>query len=485
MPRLLIVDDEPNVLYSLESALAGGDVDVVTARTARQGLAYVEAERLDAVILDVRLPDLSGLDAFDRIRAADPGLPVIIVTAFAATGTAIEAMKRGAFEYLLKPVDLHQLRELVARAVELRRRRPDGEGIPAPPEDADPIIGQSAPMQAVYKAIGRIAPQDLTVLILGESGTGKELVARALHQHSKRADRPFLAINCAAIPESLLESELFGHEKGAFTGADRQRVGKFEQAAGGTLFLDEVGDLSAAAQAKLLRLLQEQQFERVGGRELIRADVRILAATNQRLDERAAGGEFRRDLYYRLAGCTVDLPPLRDRKEDIPALADHFVRMANARLGHRVRTVTPDALAVLERHDWPGNVRELQNAVRYAVIHAVTDLVTADCLPAALRGGPVPADVERVGGYDVLAQVRGLLARGEPDVYRRVLAEVDRVVLREVLGHVRNNQVQASELLGISRTTLRAKLAADQPADPTADGDSGAATGGPASPPVP
>jgi two-component system nitrogen regulation response regulator GlnG len=319
-------------------------------------------------------------------------------------------------------------------------------------------------MQEVYKAIGRIAPQDVTVLILGESGTGKELVARALHQHSKRADRPFVAINCAAIPETLLESELFGHEKGAFTGADRQRAGRFEQASGGTLFLDEVGDLAPAAQAKLLRLLQEQQFERVGGRELIRADVRILAATNQQLNARAAGGQFRRDLYYRLNGCTISLPPLRARKDDIPALADQFVRTASARLGRRVRTITPDALEVLTRHDWPGNVRELQNAIRYAVIQAVADVVTADCLPTVLRDGSPAGPDPDPDRYEVLAHVRRLLARGEPEIYRRVLAEVDRLVLREVLAHVRDNQVHASELLGISRTTLRNKLAASPPA---------------------
>jgi two-component system nitrogen regulation response regulator GlnG len=471
MARLLIVDDEPNVLYSLQAGLAAGDLEVLTAPTGRQGIELVERKRPDVVILDVRLPDLSGLDAFEQIRAVDPHLPVIIVTAFAATGTAIEAMKRGAFEYLLKPVDLHQLRGLVGQAVALRRLHVLAHPPLAAGAEADLIVGQSAPMQEVYKAIGRIAPQDVTVLILGESGTGKELVARALHQHSKRADKPFLAINCAAIPESLLESELFGHERGAFTGADRQRVGKFEQAHGGTLFLDEVGDLTPAAQAKLLRLLQEQQFERVGGREVITADVRIVAATNQRLGDRAAAGEFRHDLYYRLNGFVIDLPPLRARKDDISVLVEHFVRLSNARLGKQVRSVTPDALNALERHHWPGNIRELQNAVRYAVIQAVTDVVTVECLPAALRGGPTTGP-QATGAYDVLAHVRSLLAQGGVDIYRQVLTEVERVMLAEVLRHVGNNQVHASELLGISRTTLRNKLAAATTGE-LAAGDSG------------
>jgi nitrogen regulation protein NR(I) len=458
--KLLIIDDEPNVLYSLKAGLAGGGYEVVTARAARPGLELVEAERPDVVILDVRLPDMGGLEAFDHIRERDPRLPVVVITAYAATETAIEATKRGAFEYLLKPVDLHHLRAVVGRAAEQRRM----QSVPAvlAGEDAagyaDRIVGRSQAMQDVYKAVGRVARQDVTVLITGESGTGKELVARAVYQHSRRADKPFLAINCAAIPDALLESELFGHERGAFTGADRQRVGKFEQADGGTLFLDEVGDMTPATQAKVLRLLQEQRFERVGGRETIATDVRVIAATNQDLEAMVAGGRFRQDLLYRLNGFTVALPALRDRREDIPHLVEHFVGLANRRLGKHVRSVATDALRVLERHPWPGNVRELQNVVRYAVIQAVGDVLTVDCLPAAVRGkAPTPAPA---GGesLDVERLVYTLLEAGEADLYRRVLSEVDRVVLGAVLRHVGGNQVHASELLGISRTTLRAKL---------------------------
>ncbi len=464
MAKLLIIDDEANILYSLQAGLESEELTIVTAKTAKRGLALLAREMPDVVIVDVRLPDLSGLEVFDRIKEQAPRVPVIIITAYATTETAIEAMKRGAFDYLLKPVDLHQLREVVHKALELRRMQsvPATFNQPEKPGD-DPIIGRSPAMQEVYKAIGRIAPQDVNVLILGESGTGKELVARAIYQHSRRADKPFLAINCAAIPDSLLESELFGHEKGAFTGADRQRIGKFEQAHGGTLFLDEIGDMSPSTQAKVLRVLQDQQFERVGGSETITVDVRVIAATNQKLEQLVAAERFRRDLYYRLNGVTITLPPLRERKEDIPLLVDHFIRLANIKLEKNVKGVSPEALRVLEAHDWPGNVRELQNVVRYAVIQAVGDVITVDCLPASVRGGTAPQPGRNADDpLDVRRLVRDLLAFGSPDIYRRVIAEVDRVVLEEVLRHVSGNQVHASELLGISRTTLRTKLTADK-----------------------
>ncbi len=461
MQTLLIVDDEPNLLYSLQAGLESEELTVATAKTARQGLGLIPKITPDAVIVDVRLPDMSGLELFEKIKALDPRLPVIVITAFAATETAIEAMKRGAFEYMLKPVDLHHLREVVERALALRRM----QSVPAVFEDeavegaADQIIGRSPVMQEVYKAIGRVAPQDVTVLILGESGTGKELVARALYQHSKRADKPFVAINCAAIPDSLLESELFGHEKGAFTGADRQRVGKFEQANGGTVFLDEIGDMAAATQAKVLRILQEQHFERVGGRETITTDVRVIAATNRKLDELVAAEKFRSDLLYRLNGVTIALPPLRERKEDITLLAEHFIRLCNRKLEKNVTSIAPDSLRLLDAHEWPGNVRELQNVIRYAVIQAVGEVLTADCLPASIRGATAaPPGSATVPPLDVVRLVRDLLATGTPDIYRAVIGEVDRAVLSEVLRHVHNNQVHASEMLGISRTTLRAKL---------------------------
>ncbi len=457
MPKLLIIDDEPGILYSLKAALESDDTVVVTAPTAKLGMAAVAREKPDAVILDVRLPDMSGLDAFVHIREGDPHLPVVIITAHGNTDTAIEAMKRGAFEYLLKPVDLHQLDEVIGKAFELRRIQstPTLMGDEAPQDtNTDQIVGRCPAMLEVYKLIGRIAPQDVTVLILGESGTGKELVARALYQHSARADGPFVAINCAAIPDALLESELFGHERGSFTGADRKRIGKFEQAHRGTIFMDEIGDMSPATQAKVLRLLQDQRFERVGGNETIETNVRVVAATNQNLAALVAAGKFREDLFYRLNSFTIPLPPLRERTGDVGLLVNYFITATNRKLGKHVRGVDPEALAALEAYHWPGNVRELENTVRFAVVQAVGEVITLDALPASIRGGPSrPSST-----LDLQSLIADLLRVGMPDIYRQVTQSVDRVLLTAVLDHVHGNQKQASDLLGISRTTLRAKL---------------------------
>ncbi|HET6880831.1 MAG TPA: sigma-54 dependent transcriptional regulator [Pirellulales bacterium] len=461
MPRLLAIDDEPNVLYSLEKSLASAELDVITARSAKEGIERITTSRPDAVIIDVRLPDMSGLDAYDRIRQIDPRLPVIVITAFAKTETAIEAMRRGAFEYLLKPVDFRRLREVVEKAIEVSRL----SHVPAviseeEPGDspADRIVGYSAAMQEVYKAIGRVAPQDVTVLILGESGTGKELVARSIYHYSRRSQGPFLAINCAAIPETLLESELFGHERGAFTGADQRRVGKFEQISGGTIFLDEIADMTSATQSKVLRLLQEQRFERVGANETIQTDVRVIAATNKNLAELVEEGRFRQDLYYRLNGFTISLPALRERRDDVPLLVDHFLRIFNRELGKNVRSVTQEARQALMAYDWPGNVRELQSAVKFAMLHATGEVLTPDWLPEACRSAGVPAQAAASRMADVAQYTRQLLEDRQPDIYRLVSANVDRIMLDEVLRHVKGNQLQAAELLGISRTTLRAKL---------------------------
>ena len=462
MANVLIIDDEESLLYSLEAGLSTDDLEVLTAATGRDGVAAVRARAPDAVILDIRLPDMTGLEAFDQIRAIDPRLPVVLITAYAGAETAIEAVKRGAFEYLLKPVDLHHLRETVARAVELRRMRSTPAviaGDPVPP-DADEIVGRSPAMQGVYRAIGLLAPQSVPVLITGESGTGKELIARSLYQHGNRADKPLLALDCAATPEALLEEELFGHEKGAESG--RRKVGKFEQADGGTVYLDEIADLSLPAQAKLLRILQERQFDRVGGSDAVTADVRVIAATNQDLDALAAAGRFRRDLLYRLNGFVIALPPLRDRPGDVPLLVDYFLRQTARRVGKVLRSVAPEAMQLLERHVWAGNVRELQNVIRFAALQATGEVLTLDCLPATLRnenaGGPPAGEpVDLVG---VRRLVQNLLAGGSLEIYRRVLLEVERAVICDVLQHVNGNQVHASELLGISRNTLRTKLLA-------------------------
>jgi two-component system nitrogen regulation response regulator GlnG len=465
MPSLLVVDDDPQVLMSLENSLQSDEIALITAQTGKQGIDLVSKKQPSAVILDVRLPDMSGLDTFDRIRQIDSRLPVIVITAYATTETAIEAMKRGAFEYLLKPVDLHQLREVVTKAIELSRLR----HVPAIYDDAeridgtvDRIVGHSPAMQEVYKAIGRAAPLDVNVLVLGESGTGKELVTRAIYHHSKFSEAPFLVIDCAAVPESLLESELFGHERGAFTSADTRRIGKFEQAANGTIFLDEIGDLALPTQAKLLRLLQEQRFNRVGGNEVVETRARLIAATNHNLEVAVEAGRFRRDLYYRLKVFTIQLPPLRDRLDDVPLLVSYFLDRFNREFDKHVRSASAETLQLLNSHVWPGNVRELQNAIKFAMVLTTGEQLTPDCLPENLR------DLTSIGGrkhrlpdteaLDLGQLVRDMLRSGQPDIYREVCAAVDRFVLTAVLNHVSGNQVQAAELLGISRTTLRTKL---------------------------
>ncbi len=460
--KLLIIDDEPNLLYSMTKALGRDSMKVLNAETAAEGISLVRTERPHAVILDVRLPDGYGLDVFNEIRAIDSRLPVIVITAFSSMETAVEAMKRGAYEYLLKPIELDALREHVERALEISRNRDEANLLDgAEPRAGQRIVGHSPAIQEVFKAIGRVARQDITVLIQGESGSGKELVAEAIREHSARADGPFLTINCAAIPETILESELFGHERGAFTGADRRRLGKFEQVDGGTLFLDEIGDMSAASQAKVLRLLQDGSFQRVGGDETMRANVRVIAATNRDLDEMVAEGTFREDLYYRLREFVINVPPLRERIDDLESLVAHFVASFNRELGRQVNVVTSEAMRRLEMHPWPGNVRELQTVVRYALLHSVGDALTSGSLPPAVRGEH-GVDDSPVGGASgnaaIAAMVRQQLARTDRNLYRDIHSEVDRILLEEVLEHVDGNQVQAAQMLGISRTTLRNRL---------------------------
>jgi two-component system nitrogen regulation response regulator GlnG len=351
--KLLIIDDEPSVCYSLEKGLAAEGLAISTVQTAGEGLERIRRDSPDAVLLDVRLPDMSGLEACTIIRQIDARLPVIVITAHGTMETAIEAMKLGAFEYLLKPLVLRQLRDVVARAIQASQL----SHLPAmvdqtegPAAEGEHLVGRSRPMQELYKSIGRIAPQDVTVLIFGQSGSGRELVARAIYQHSRRSQGPFLAINCAAIPEPLLESELFGHERGAFTGVDRRRIGKFEQADGGTILMDEIGDMSLSTQAKLLRLLQEQRFERLGGNTTIQTNVRLIAATNQDLESLVDGSRFRQDLYYRLKVLTIRVPPLAERLDDLALLVEHFLGMMNRELDRRVQGVAPEVLPMLQRH---------------------------------------------------------------------------------------------------------------------------------------
>jgi len=461
MPKLLVVDDEPSILHFFRRAFPGPDVILFTAASAAEGLAAVARERPDVVVLDINLAGESGLDTFRRIREADPKVPVIFITGHGTADTAIEAMRLGAYEYLLKPLELDHLTDLVDRAFEISRLMRVPATIPEGGEAgdaADAMIGRCPAMQAVYKQVGRVAPQDVTVLVLGESGTGKELVARAIYHYSKRAAGSFLAINCAAIPENLLESELFGHEKGAFTGADRRRIGKFEQANGGTLFLDEIGDMTPLTQTKILRVLQGQEFERVGGNESIRADVRVIAATNRDLEGMVAEGTFRGDLYYRLNVYTIRIPPLRDRGEDLPLLVNHFVRQFGRELGKEVREVSAEAMEMLRRYPWPGNVRELQSVVKQALLETTGPVVLPEFLPAAVRkaeGGDAGFDF---GG--LTAYVEGQLKGGSTSLYADYQRLIDRHLLALVLRHAGGNLSQASRHLGITRATLRTKLAA-------------------------
>jgi two-component system nitrogen regulation response regulator GlnG len=460
MPTLLVIDDEESVRYSFRRVFSEEGVRVLTAATAADGLAQVVEHNPDVIVLDIQLPDRSGLDLFREIHARAPRRPVVFITAHGTTDTAIEAMKGGAFDYLVKPVDLERLSQVLQRAFDAARLM----SLPAvlPADDAgDHIVGRSPIMQEMCKAIGRIAPQAVNVLILGESGTGKELVARALYQHSRRADKPFLAINCAAIPETLLESELFGHEKGTFTGADRRRVGKFEQCDKGTLFLDEIGDMTPALQAKMLRVLQDQRFERLGGNETLQSDVRVLTATNQDLPKLVAEGRFRKDLYYRLNAVSLRVPPLRERLEDVAELAHFFLFRFDRELNLDLRGFAPEALELLQNYAWPGNVRELQGVVKQAMLNASGHLLFPEFLPEHLLGTPSAAPTAEPTGaesFDLSAFIDARLRNPAGPLYDEVIAAVERLLLTRVLRQTHGHQTQASEALGITRATLRHKL---------------------------
>src|SRR5438128_4984369 len=395
MAHLLLIDDDPALIPGqVRQAFPAPAHRVEVAATGAEGLERARAGPPDVILLDLGLPDQSGLDVYKQIRQIDARIPVIFVTMAKTADAAIEAMKQGAYDYLFKPLDPHQLKRVVGAALEVARRMREPAVLAETAADPDvdgAIVGTCPTMREVYKAIGRVAAQDVTVLITGESGTGKELVARALYQHGPRAKAPFLALNCAAIPEALLESELFGHEKGAFTGADRKRIGKFEQVSGGTLFLDEVGDMPLAVQAKLLRLLQEQAFERLGGSETVRTDVRLIAATHRDLRAWSDEGKFRPDLYYRLGVFAIHLPPLRERGDDLALLAQFYVRRVSRELSREVREIAPEALERLRDYSWPGNVRELHSVLKQALLRAHGPVLLPDFLPELPEAPGEPA----------------------------------------------------------------------------------------------
>jgi two-component system nitrogen regulation response regulator GlnG len=464
--RILVVDDEESIRWVLTRGLARRGWKVQSAESAHLALRRLAEQEYALVFLDIRLPDIDGLTLLEQIRAlADPPM-VVVMTAQGTVDTAINAMKKGAYEYIIKPFDLEDVVTLAHQALRARAAVADA-AVPVPLDlrdslHASGIIGRTEQMQQVYKMIGMVADRDVTVLIEGESGTGKELIARAIHRHSKRAKRPFVTVNCAAIPHELLESELFGHEKGSFTGASTTTIGKFQQADGGTMFLDEVGDMDLNLQAKLLRVLQEKEFYRVGGRDSIRVDVRIIAATHQDLEVAVTQKRFREDLYYRLNVVPVYLPPLRERRDDIPLLIDYFLQRFEADLGAGRKLLSNDARDILLTYHWGGNIRELENVIKRAMVLTTSSVILPHHLPEAVRGGVQVEDDDGVLRRLVERKTRALLpeaqAAGTGEIYRLILEEIERLLLQVVLDDTDGNQLRTADLLGINRNTLRKKI---------------------------
>jgi len=462
LAKILIVDDDLHLRQSFQKLLLQEGHSARTASSGEAGLVMVRKEEFDLVIMDVRLPGMSGLEAFRSMREVEPKLPVIIMTAFGTTETAIEATKMGAFDYVLKPFNIPEVLVLIGQAVEAGRFMRSRVEIDVVPDAAskEAIVGRSKQMQQVYKAIGRVASTDATALVRGESGTGKELVARAIYQHSLRADRPFLVINCVAIPETLLESELFGYEKGAFTGALNRRVGRIEQANGGTVFLDEIGDMPFGIQSKVLRLLQEKSIERLGGREPIPVDVRIIAATNRDLESALAEGRFREDLYYRLKVVTLWLPALRDRAGDIPLLADYFLKRFSRETGFENPGINEAAAAMLAEYSWPGNVRELGNALQKALIFSRGCPIAPEDLGRAVRGEMPSRTSYGDGGEEAIRRwvCKALAVEGAENLFDVCMDTFAGILVREALDITGGNRSRAARLLGISRPTLLSKI---------------------------
>jgi len=461
--RILIADDEDSLRWVLEKGLRGVGYEVTAVKDGEEAVRAFEAQPFDLVFVDVRMPGMDGLTALERIRDLRPDVYVVVMTAHGSMDTAIKAMQRGAYDYLNKPFDIDEVLLLSERALaasrltqEVARLRTGLQEV----REFSALIGRHPRMQDVYKAIGRIAGTDVTVLLRGESGTGKELVARAIHHYSRRSGRPFVAVSCAAIPGTLLESEMFGHERGAFTDAKERRLGKFELAHGGTLYLDEIGDMPVDLQTKLLRALQERTMERVGGQESIPIDVRVLAATNRDLEALMKEGGFREDLYYRLNVVTVHLPPLRERRRDIPLLVEHFLAKHGEELGER--GVAPEALDRLVGYEWPGNVRELENIIQRAMVMATAGVILPEHLPigpvSAAASVAVDATLEEIIERKLMECVRGLRERSSANLYDLVVGLVEKPLLRAVLRETGGNQVRAAHILGINRNTLRKKL---------------------------
>jgi two-component system nitrogen regulation response regulator GlnG len=455
MNPVWIIDDDRSIRWVFEKALTREGIDHRTFENARQALERLAEETPQVIVSDIRMPGASGLDFMRELRTRLPSTPVIIMTAYSDVESAVAAFQGGAFEYLPKPFDVDHAVELVRRAMEESRRPPAAA---ASEEPAPEILGQAPSMQEVFRAIGRLAQSQATVLITGESGTGKELVARALHRHSPRAGKAFVAINTAAIPKDLLESELFGHARGAFTGAQSMRRGRFEQAEGGTLFLDEIGDMPADLQTRLLRVLSDGHFYRVGGHTPLAANVRVIAATHQDLEARVRERLFRDDLYHRLNVIRLRLPPLRERREDIPVLVRHFLARSARDLGVEGKRLTDAAVQFLASRDWPGNVRQLENVCHWVTVMAPGQVVDVGDLPPEVRGEGAGA-----GGADdwrraLEREVAGRLARGEPGIAQALTRDFESVLIAQALLHTAGRRVEAAGLLGIGRNTLTRKV---------------------------
>jgi nitrogen regulation protein NR(I) len=463
MQTILIVDDDKSIRYSLKRMMEG-KYSILTAQNGEETLDRVKQSSPDLIIMDIKMPGRNGIDVLKEIRSIDPKALVIIMTAYGTTETAIEAMKYGAFDYILKPFPIPQMKGLVEKALALRKVMKE-EVIYAPLADTEGeeerIVGSSLKMQEIYKMIGQIAPSDITVLLRGESGTGKELIARAIYHHSLRSNQPFLPVNCAAIPDTLLESELFGHEKGSFTGATSRRIGKLEQCQGGTIFLDEIGDMSLSTQAKLLRVLQEKNFERLGAMETIKVDIRLIVATNKNLEEAISNGKFREDLYYRLNVVSITIPPLRERKEDLPDLVSYFLKKFNRELKRGMVGITPTAMGRITSYGWPGNVRQLENVLKRAMVLCQGEWILEDQLLFE-KGWEKREAGDELGRKDVEDLLDALFEELSnnltPSQDSDMISSLERGLILRALQRTKGNQVQAALLLGINRSTLRSKM---------------------------